>query len=370
MPSTNRVVVTPAVTHCVTWVTLLSFLATPFQATFAAPVTTPSASSTPTKSATIEPSKEALDVKDLTQADDGEDASSDANGGDRETASDTILAPGFLLQLSSSSDAKLNGAFRIQLSGRIELPYNVSFNAKGMTLTRFRAQIAKAYADYFNGKPNVRVVIKQRRYWVEVLGLVAKPGEYLLKKDSPLDEIVSSVGGLTEDLTTGYIRIVQGTKTSWINLAEYYKGHATVVPNWIGADRIFFQRERPDLASDPFDAEAALKIQVLGEIRNPGELTFRKDADFYYYLVKTGGPTTTADLDEVEIVRADRRSGKRESFSRGSIEDVGPLQGGDIVLVHPTKPNRFEKTLTITSIITSIVTASLLAYVAVKQSQK
>src|ERR1700677_4015823 len=60
----------------------------------------------------------------------------------------TELAPGFLIQLSSTQDSKLNGAFRIQINGNIELPYAMQIDTKGLSLGQFRHQISKAYASY------------------------------------------------------------------------------------------------------------------------------------------------------------------------------------------------------------------------------
>jgi protein involved in polysaccharide export with SLBB domain len=333
------------------WPALFSAAAFPVTVAHAAPKLKKSArTGSETQSAPAAPSEEISDS-----------STSDSNG-------ETLLAPGFLVQLSSGSDSRLNGQFRIQPNWRVDLPYNISVDTKGMSLGRFRSHLERAYAAYFNGTPDVRATIKQKRYWVEVLGLVAKPGNYLVKQDAPLDEIIAQAGGLTEDLANGYVRIVQGPKTSWVDLSEYYKGRATDVPVWRGADRIFFQKERPDFAADQYDAEAAHKVEVLGEVRNPGELTFRKEADVYYYLVKTGGPTSVGDLDKVEVVRTDRDTGERKQLSLGPVGDIKNIQGGDILIFHPVRTTSLERTLTITSIITSIVTASLLAYVAVKQA--
>lgn len=280
------------------------------------------------------------------------------------------LAPGFLMQLSSSQDSKLNGTFRIQPTGNIDLPYSIELNAKGLTLEQFREKIAEAYAGYFKGAPKVAVSVKQKRYWVEVLGLVAKPGEYLLRQDSPLDEIISQAGGITEDLNTGFARIVQGGKTSWIDLADYYKGHQTDVPLWQGGDKIFFQRERPEFAADPLDTETARKVEMMGEVRQPGELTYHREADIYYYLIKSGGPTTSADLDRVGLIRPDRQTGQRKEVSLGSVEKITAVKGGDILMFYPTRPSTLDRTLAIGATVTAILTAIALTVVAIHTSNK
>lgn len=282
-----------------------------------------------------------------------------------------LLAPGYLLQVSSAQDRKLNGTFRIEQDGNLELPYQITIQTHGLGVQEFQEKLQQAYAPYFKSTPDVRVTVKQRRYWIELRGLVQKPGTFLVKKEAPLDEILSLAGGISSDPSPSYARVEQSGHTVWIDLDEYFKlGHVDSTPQWEGGEKIFFQKERGTSLNSQMLHSAAShtpgRIQVLGEVKNPGEQSYRPEADGYHYLTRSGGPITSANLDKVEIVRLDPTTGKRRPISLGPIAEVPPIQDGDIMIVHPERPSSWEKALVSTSIVVSIVTASLLAVIAVK----
>lgn len=293
------------------------------------------------------------------------EAQSEANEAASDDASQS-LAPGFLMHLSSAQDQSLNGTFRIQADNTISLPYSVKIDTKGMTLKQFQAEIVRLYRPYFTSSVNVKASVKQRRYYVDARGRVKNPGTYLVKKDTPLDEIISMAGGIGEDLTQGFARIEQGDKIHWVSLSDYFKRGKSDIPAWRGGDRVFFQKEGPESAPTTGLGDFSQKVQVLGEVRTPGELTHRGDADAYYYLVKTGGPTREADLDKVEIIRTNPQTGSRESVSLGPVDRQKVVKEGDILLFHPTRQTGGEKFLQNAAIISGILTAIVVTIIAVR----
>lgn len=289
------------------------------------------------------------------------------------SSSEESIASGFQLQLKSSVDPKLNGTFRVRSTGKVSLPYNVLLDAAGKTLKNFSAEVTKAYAGYFQGKPDIQVSIRQRRYYAEIRGIVKNPGLYLLQESSPLDEIVSLAGGISagtgeQTVLEGFMRIDQGGKISWIDLSKYFKDGAQVtLPKWKGGERIFFQRERPDSGEGKnLTASTNQEIQVLGEVRNPGPLSYRSDADVYHYLSQTGGPTSAADLDRVEVIRVDPETGERDSIDITPLSDIRKVEKSDILIVHPQRQSGFDRTLQHTAMIASILTAALLVYTTLR----
>lgn len=300
-----------------------------------------------------------------TESSDAPPTSSDENASDEKQ-----VAPGYLMQMSSSQDASLNGTFRIQFDGKIELPYNVTLQTKNMSLEQFQSEINRAYRPYFRNKTNVRVSVKQRRAYVEVRGKVAKPGIFLVKTNAPLDEIISLAGGITEDLTQGYVRIEQGGQTKWVNLSDYFKRGREQNVNWLGGDQVFFQKEGPETPSAPGSGEFSQKVQVLGEVKSPGELTFHRDADAYYYLVKSGGPTSQTDLGKVEVVRTNPKTGAHEPVTLAPVEDVKIVKEGDILLFHPSRTSTGEKILQNAALASGIVSAIVLTIIAIRGVNK
>jgi hypothetical protein len=111
-------------------------------------------------------------------------------------ASDPIVAPGFLLTARSSDDAKLNGDFRVEFNGDLILPYNVTVNTNGMTLSQLERKLAELYRPYFKTSSGIKLSVRERRFWVDARGLVEKPGRYLVEQNTSLDQLIGMAGGL------------------------------------------------------------------------------------------------------------------------------------------------------------------------------
>lgn len=294
-----------------------------------------------------------------------EDTAEEAPGEETPDSSpDTQIRPGFLLQLSSIRDGKLSGRFRVQQDGTLQLPYSVRVSTRDLNLSQLESKVDGEYAQYFRGGPQMKIVIRQKRYWIEVGGLVGRPGNFLVKERSPLEEVISSAGGLTtDDANAGFVRIEQKDGVHWVDLDDYFKHGQGTLPAWRGGDRVFFQLEGPESASP---SESVSKVQIMGEVRKPGAYTYQKRADGFYYLTATGGPTTFSDLEHVELIRTDPASGRRNLVAMGPLAGMTDIRESDVMIVQPVRPSSGEHTLTIVSVVTGIVTASLLAYVAVR----
>ena len=270
-------------------------------------------------------------------------------------AADTV-ACGNLIKLSSYEDKNLNGKFRVDFEGNLELPYEVKVEAAGLPPEALKKRIAAAYSPYFKGAGAIAVSIAEADLFVDVEGLVQKPGQYLAKRDSTLDELIAKAGGLQQMPGSGgfaarYVAVEQGADKKMIRLSEYYAGARDVVPEWRGGDKLFFQSEGADAASET--AAGRHYVQVLGEVKTPGEYTF-ENSDFFYYLSKAGGPTQNADLDNIEIIRLVGAEKKTIDFKMKDVRTIPEVQNGDIVMIHADKPKTFIQN--VTSIIGSVAT--------------
>lgn len=271
------------------------------------------------------------------------------------------LAPGFQLSLSNLEDQALNGKYRIDFDGRVRLPYDVTLKAAGKTLPEFQKAVNKAYQRYFRGSPSVSVAVAERKYWVEVRGLVERPGRLLVRGDASIDELIGAAGGMLKTAPAKYVKIDQPGSSVTIKLADYYGGaDQGLVPPWYGGDVVSLLGELAGPAGGT--GSDSTHVQILGEVRNPGEYAYRRDADFYYYLAKAGGPTNTADLDRIEVVRGppgDRRATSFELKPR----KVPPLSGGDLIIVHSDQQTKTERTITAVSGVTGILNMLLLTII-------
>ncbi|RMG39726.1 MAG: hypothetical protein D6719_12630 [Candidatus Dadabacteria bacterium] len=279
------------------------------------------------------------------------------------------LAPGYRLKISSGDDSNINGVFRIAYDGTLKLPYNIKVKAAGLTLSELKSKVIKAYAPFFKVTPSIALRVIDRSRYVEVAGLVEKPGHYLVKKSDPLDVVLAKAGGLKrpdyEDnsAVARFVRIEQLGKSRTVKLADYYAGATSLIPQWQGGDRIFFQSERAEIAE--VSGGSSKYVQVIGQVRSPGDQLYQPGADFFHYLVAAGGPTDRADLERVAIIR--NLNGKRRTLVFSVTDKKQPeLRGGDVLLVYGDNATHFERSTgvgaSIASMFTGIASLVLLAF--------
>ncbi len=275
------------------------------------------------------------------------------------------LAPGFLIRLGHQEDRDLNGNFHIGFDGKIDLPYNVSFKAEGMTMDEFRQKVMESYKPYFKSGIKLTVELVEKIYYIELRGLITKPGKYKVHSDASLDEVISLAGGfpIAVDSQPRFLKITHGDKTQMVNMDEYYKsGSLRAAVSWHGGEILFFQKE--DASTDPGTLESGNQVQVLGELKRTGKVAFRPGADVYFYLVEAGGPTQNLDFAKVQIYRGAPGKRTMTEFDLEEPKKVPIVEPGDILVFQADRPTRFQKDMGTAANIASILTAIALLIIA------
>ena len=277
------------------------------------------------------------------------------------------ISPGYLMALTSPEDSSLDGEYRVDFDGNLTLPYDISIRATGLTTSSLLKKLQKAYEPFFVSTPEFQAKIKEKKYWVDAQGLVAKPGRYLMDRDSTLDDLIVQAGGLqhsADKQAARYAELKDGSYSSLIKLSDYYSGLKDVHPSWHGGETVFFQSDADEELM--VTTTRSDHVQVLGQVRRPGEFTHKSEADFFYYLIQAGGPTDRADLQNVVIVR--ENSGKKMSrkIDLENMKSLPTVSGGDIVMVHAQNPSSTEKKTqmfgTVGSVISDIATTVLVFF--------
>ncbi len=274
------------------------------------------------------------------------------------------VAPGYELEITCPTDRAVTGVYRVEFDGTVRLPYKVQIDASGRSVDELETQLANAYRPFMKS-PQFSVSIKKRNYFVDVQGLVVKPGPVLVKSDSSLDELIAGAGGLQQtperQAQAQYVRVVQGGATGTFKLRDYFAGGLTGLPVWQGGEKVFFQSE-----GGPSDGKGKVTrryINILGQVRSPGEYPY-EHGDFHRYLIAAGGPTDRADLDNVSLVRLQGDAVGTKTFTIHEPTELPTLEPGDTVIVQADNPSPLEKRSRVIggymSILTSIATVVLL----------
>jgi protein involved in polysaccharide export with SLBB domain len=276
------------------------------------------------------------------------------------------IAPGFLLTMKSLADPKLNGDYRVDFRGNLLLPYDVMAETTGLTLLDLKKKLSELYRPYFKTPSEIDLQVKERRFWVDVRGLVEKPGRYLVEPEASLDAVIGLSGGVHKDPSPSFVRIQKDDKSIVVDLNQYYTRmeESPQILGWIGGEVLFFQKTGPGSSERASSPSYRPPIYMMGEVRKPGEYTLNPGSDFLDSLVLAGGFTEKADLDGIEIIR--RVGGRKRvyAFSWSELQHAPTPVQGDVVFVHADTQTRSERRAylwtALISAAASIATASVL----------
>jgi protein involved in polysaccharide export with SLBB domain len=278
---------------------------------------------------------------------------------------DPMIAPGFLLTMNSLTDSKLNGDFRVDFEGGLQLPYDLTVNTTGVTLSQLKKKLAVLYHPYFKTTLDIDLHLKERRYWVDVRGLVQKPGRYLVEPNASLEQVIGQAGGTDKDNSPQFARIQKGQKLFILDMNQYYGAgeDQPQILGWLGGELVFLQKEYVGSSGDRTPASPyRLPIYMLGEVRKPGEYPLKPGSDFVDTLTQANGFTEQADLDHIEIIRRNNGRKRVYEFSWNQIQRAPTPVQGDIFLVHADRQSKAELKLQIAAILVSIITSAAIVY--------
>ena len=277
------------------------------------------------------------------------------------------VAPGNLIEIRSP-DSKLNGDYRVEFDGSLKLPYNVRVNSFGLTEDQLTDSIRSSYRTYLRSPNEIKVTVSKKEYLVDAQGLLNKPGKYVVKQNTSLDEIIAEAGGVqtgtNPENVPRFVRINGLGGTTVIALADYHSGNHKLQPNWQGGETLFFQTEG-GAASASLQRESN-SVRILGQVKNPAEYAAETNADFYTYLIKAGGPTDRADLGNIMVIRHQTGQTSALTFNLLDTSEIPEIVPGDTIILNADNATPLEKKGRIGASFANIITSLGIIAIALK----
>ena len=279
--------------------------------------------------------------------------------GDSVGISSYNIGSGDVLQINVFDVEELNTSVRVRPDGNVALPLLGNIKAKGLTEEEFQKVLAKKLEEFLHF-PQVSVFIEEyAAHRVSVIGKVAKPGVYPLKRsDYSLIELLSEAGGRSKSASGRIILIpARGEVPSEVS-AAVASARAKLaderMANRHGIE-IYFDdlvggMERDPLIvplrpGDTIVVPEAGTVEVDGEVEEPGSYPLSSRLTLLGTIASAGGLTYSADVHVVEVIR-ELNSGKKalvsfdlEKLTVGEQDDVR-IRDGDVVRV-PSHSGRF-----------------------------
>lgn len=215
----------------------------------------------------------------------------------------------------------------IDASGNISLPLAGTVSARGAQAEQL-AQRVRARLSRFIPKVAVDVQIVSRNPSLFVSGgpggvLAYTPGETL---DGALAQLRSPQGNApntaaTHDLLHGRVDLRRVTVLRDERVLGPFDASASPADG--GADPVLQPGDTIQLADKP------IRVEVRGEVREPGTVYLDADQRLSDALLAVGGYAATSATQNIEL----RRAGRRQSVSAGGAELSAPARDGDVLTV-------------------------------------
>ena len=225
-----------------------------------------------------------------------------------------IINVGDRLKIFLPGGDELNSEFAVDDSGFIELPEVGDIPVSGLTLNQAIISVRQALSRVYRDVSRLELTIKQHRLLVTVLGFVEKPGQINLGKNANIQMALSLAGGLKAGAQLDKMQLKRNGESITFNYKAYLdSGDELLIPTLQTMDSLFVpasplignvqaEFDAATLLSGGDASEDKTAIKVFGEVANAGLFTFKKDSSVIDVLMRAGGVTRFAGVEQIRVI--------------------------------------------------------------------
>ncbi|MEW6380397.1 MAG: SLBB domain-containing protein [bacterium] len=196
------------------------------------------------------------------------------------------------LSISVWDNEHLTRTAVVRPDGKVSFPLLGDIQAAGFTPQEMADSIQTQLTRFVN-QPTVTVTVSNiNSLKVYVFGEVKKPGMVTLKRRTTVLQLLSLIGGVLDTADLGRASLIRNDRAVEVDFYQLLKeGDLSQNIELKTDDTIFIP--------DNFNA----RITVVGEVKNPKVIHFRKELTAMDAILEAGGFTEFARIDRVKISR-------------------------------------------------------------------
>ena len=255
------------------------------------------------------------------------------------------LGSGDEVRITVMDEPELSGLFRVSSLGKISYPYLGNIDVKGMTVEDLNWYLTTKLKEDYLVNPVVTVSVEEyKSKKVFIQGEVDKPGVYYLREKSGVLNLILEAGGTTKDASEEIV-ILRSTGMSDednpeefekinINLRELLSGNMAQNVEIQRGDIIYIA----NASGGQFKTEGRF-INIMGEVRNPGNYDYRLGLTVLNAILEAGGFTEYAAKNKVKVIKKIGDEQKvviaklDDLIEKGKMEEDIILDPGDLIIV-------------------------------------
>jgi polysaccharide biosynthesis/export protein len=244
-------------------------------------------------------------------------------------SSEYTLGPEDVLRITIYGHEDLSREVVLSADGSFTYPFIGQVRAAGLTVQQLAEHMARRLEEGYLVAPQMAITIVQyRSQQVYILGAVKTPGVHTLKHNTTLLELISEVGGPTQEAgseviiarakgqeearSTGKSKL--STETIRVNLEKLMAGEISQRMEIESGDTVYIPKRE--------------FFFISGEVKTPGRYPLEQDTTVAKALILAGGPSRFAATKRATVQRF--VNGQRLEY-RADLNDI--LQADDILVI-------------------------------------
>lgn len=226
------------------------------------------------------------------------------------------IGTGDLLQVNIWQEPDLTGTYPVAKDGTVTINWLEPVKIEGLSLDDAKKVLTKAIGQYVKQPVVTITVAEYRSQKVTILGEVKNPGQYFLKNDASLLNLLLRDAGGTTAIAGDAISIVHASKgpggtpeTITIDRERLLQGDPTQNIVLQGGDTILVPQGTGRAGTS---VSTINSVFVVGEVVNNGSFKVREGYTVMSAILDAGGFTKFAAQNRVKLVRM--KGEKKEEF--------------------------------------------------------
>jgi polysaccharide export outer membrane protein len=294
-------------------------------------------------------------------------------------AEEYVIGTDDVLSISFWQQPDLNTRAKVDKDGMITLPIIGEVKADGLSQKDLSQAILDKISLYNANISQATVTVEEYNHRkIYVQGEVRSPGAFGFETIPDLWGAIREAGGPTAFADLSSVSIIRGDQKSQVavvNLEAKLKGSSLEgLPELKPKDTIWIPRSSFLTSSGqppPSSLKTGKLYSIWGEVRSPGAYPMAAQISLVEAISFAGGPTASADLRKVKVLRQGNPEGLLERVNlRDSVEKGNPypflILSDDTIIIPARNPGPFSKLWGFTREIIPLAGAAASVYLLVR----
>jgi len=227
---------------------------------------------------------------------------------------DSVLRSGDLIKVDFPGEIAFDKPLPIDADGFLTLPEMGDVKISGKTLSEAQKMIRQSLSIVYKDISELKLILKERRLLVSVLGYVKKPGPVNLIAQGNIQMAINAAGNLKQGAQLDKIQVQRKGGMITVDYKKYLDtGDARLLPKLMPLDTIFVpasplignvqvEFDAQTLTASGDAGEQGESVKVFGEVHRPGTFKYKDDYTLMDLLMRAGGVTRYAGVEQIRVI--------------------------------------------------------------------